>query len=409
MQIEIGRLAMNPSQRSAIGQIYSGNKELSLVFSEGSVSEQAEAQSFLRLHGLDLEARSDLESRWNIQWSTRWSLKTGSDTRRRSLYQWRNPYEYTGCMAHLEVTEREGNGAVTRIVGVGEHNTECTQSVMARVPAIPLHPHVYEVALAQLQQGASISVIQSTNMDMLRSRSYRGMSSHHQTATSNVRYNFMPTDTCHLYRLYNKSHGVDVTIPPEHNLNDWLDPSSPSFRQEIHDAIFHYAARTEKGERLKVCISTPDMDDAAWKYAHGRQLILDGTFGVCSSRLLLFIAMGIDEEGKGVPLAFFLFSAPTGNKATHAGYNREILRELLTSWRGHLSRGRPTLFRPLVAITDTDTKERSALLDVWPELWLILCRFHVRQCWTNHRKKLFKEMNFWQQYFLHRLLDIEVR
>lgn len=88
MQIEIGRLAMNPSQRSAIGQIYSGNKELSLVFSEGSVSEQAEAQSFLRLHGLDLEARSDLESRWNIQWSTRWSLKTGSDTRRRSLYQW---------------------------------------------------------------------------------------------------------------------------------------------------------------------------------------------------------------------------------------------------------------------------------------------------------------------------------
>lgn len=374
------------------------------------------SKMILSSSGFDSAARHVINQQNNTQ-----ARGSSSQGRRR------NPYEYTGCMAHLEVTEREGNGAVTRIVGVGEHNTECTQSVMARVPAIPLHPHVYEVALAQLQQGAryvnillcfflaqpitkcSISVIQSTNMDMLRSRSYRGMSSHHQTATSNVRYNFMPTDTCHLYRLYNKSHGVDVTIPPEHNLNDWLDPSSPSFRQEIHDAIFHYAARTEKGERLKVCISTPDMDDAAWKYAHGRQLILDGTFGVCSSRLLLFIAMGIDEEGKGVPLAFFLFSAPTGNKATHAGYNREILRELLTSWRGHLSRGRPTLFRPLVAITDTDTKERSALLDVWPELWLILCRFHVRQCWTNHRKKLFKEMNFWQQYFLHRLLDIEVR
>ncbi|KAF7978440.1 hypothetical protein HWV62_624 [Athelia sp. TMB] len=408
-KVEIGRLAMNPSQRNAVDAIYSSKQELSLVFAEQSASEQANAQLFLRAHGLDLEARSNLESRWNIQWSMGWAVGPDNDKRRRSLFQWqalfvhtllqlfltpkiissssgfdsavrhamkqrnthapgsslqgrrRNPYNYTGCLAHLELTEREGNGAVTRIVGVSEHNDECDKSGMVRMPAIPLHPHVYEVALAQLQHGAS------------------------------------------------KSHGVDVTIPPEHNLNNWMDPNSPLFRPEIHQAIFHYAARTKKAERLKVCISTSDMDDAAWKYAHGSQLILDGTFGVCSSRLLLFIAMGIDEEGKGVPIAFFLFSAPTGNKATHAGYNREILRELLTSWRNHLSHGHPTSFRPLVAITDTDTKERSALLDVWLDIWLILCRFHVRQCWTNHRKKLFKELNFWQQYFLHRLLDIEVR
>ena len=63
------------------------------------------------------------------------------------------------------------------------------------------------------------------------------------------------------------------------------------------------------------------MDEAAWKYAHGKQIILNGTFRICSSQMLLFITMGIDEDGKGVLLALFLFSAPTSNRATHAGYN----------------------------------------------------------------------------------------
>jgi len=75
------------------------------------------------------------------------------------------------------------------------------------------------------------------------------------------------------------------------------------------------------------------MDDAAWKYGHHEQIILDGTFGICSSRMLLFIAMDVDEDGKGIPLAFFLFSAPTGNCATHAGYNTAILHKLLGQLR----------------------------------------------------------------------------
>lgn len=245
---------------------------------------------------------------------------------------------------------------------------------------------------------------------MLQSHSYRDMQSH-IPSVANVRYNILSGDSSNLYRLLNKSHGIDVTVPPEHNLHCWLDPQSPYYKPEIHNAIFNYEARTQQDERLKVCISTKDMDDAAWKYAHNNQIILDGTFGVCSSRLLLFIAMGIDEEGKGVPLALFLFSAPTGNKATHAGYNRHILRELLGKWKAHLSKGRDVIFRPLVAITDTDTKERGALLDVWPEIWLLLCRFHLRQCWTNQRKRLMsgKDPDFWKQHVLRRMQDLEVQ
>ena len=257
----------------------------------------------------------------------------------------------------------------------------------------------------------SVAAIQSKNLEMIKNSAYHGMDPKISRNASNIRYEFLPHDGTHLYRLFNKSLGIDVTIRPEQNLHNWLNPLSLHYKPQICSAIFNYEARTQQGERLKVCISTTEMDAVAWKYAHRNQLILDGTFGVCSSRLLLFIAMGIDEHRKGVPLALFLFSAPTGNQATYAGYNREILRELLYSWKSHLSNGQTTLFYPLVAITDTDTKERGALQDVWPTIWLLLCRFHLRQCWTNRRKKLIpgKNPDFWKQYVCQRALELEAR
>ena len=99
------------------------------------------------------------------------------------------------------------------------------------------------------------------------------------------------------------------------------------------------------------------MDEAAWNYVHGSQLVLDGTFRTCLERLLLFVAMGIDQDNHGVPVAFFLFSAEGGVKAMHGSYDRPILSDLLASWKEHLSAANGQPFEPLVAITDTDTRE----------------------------------------------------
>ncbi|KIJ48273.1 hypothetical protein M422DRAFT_248076 [Sphaerobolus stellatus SS14] len=122
------------------------------------------------------------------------------------------------------------------------------------------------------------------------------------------------------------------------------------------------------------------MKDAAWKYTHGGQLIMDGTFGICDRRLLLFIGMGIDEKGKGVPIVFFLFSAPSGSQATHARYDTDILTELLHEWVKALGKGpNGAMFCPKFVITDTDTKERGALIVVWPLIFLLLCKFHKQQ------------------------------
>ena len=66
----------------------------------------------------------------------------------------RNPYDFTGCLAHAHIVERESDGAVSSIAGFFNHNELCQQSVMKCLPAVPLHPHVYEVAIAQLEGGS---------------------------------------------------------------------------------------------------------------------------------------------------------------------------------------------------------------------------------------------------------------
>jgi MULE transposase domain len=242
---------------------------------------------------------------------------------------------------------------------------------------------------------------------MLEQRAYQGMRDF-DPKTANVRYHLLPSDNATLYRKFSRQNGIDIRQKPEYNIDNWLNPDSPDYQPEVCRAIFHYHARHEAGERFEVCISTKDMDDAARKYAHRSQLVLDGTFGVCTSRLLLFIGLAQDENRKGVPIVFFLFSAPTGNRATHAGYNTQILCELLTHWRRHLSKNSQP-FEPSVAITDTDTKERGALLLVWPNILLLICKFHLRQCWTNHRKTAMRctSSDFWKESVRNTLYRLE--
>lgn len=71
------------------------------------------------------------------------------------------------------------------------------------------------------------------------------------------------------------------------------------------------------------------MKEAVWWYGHSSQILLNGTFGISTKMILLFILMGLDEKRHGEPLALFLFSAPSGNCHTAAGYNTDILERLL--------------------------------------------------------------------------------
>ncbi|KAI0695371.1 hypothetical protein BC835DRAFT_1414886 [Cytidiella melzeri] len=310
---------------------------------------------------------------------------------------------------NVEIGEDSKMSVVTRVLAYLEHNDKCRTAELDKIPAIPLHEHVVEVALRQLGNGAGINVIQSTNIDMLTHLAYRGQSPANALATINHRYNILPSDFSRLYRQhYRKAFSIDVKIAAEHNVDNWLNPDSTHFKPDLHKSVFQYSARASEGERLKISISTPEMKDAAWAFCHKKQLVLDGTFGLCTSRLLVWIALGVDESGHGLPVAMFLFSAPSGNRATHAGYDTNILAELLSGWKSWLGERHGERFTPYAAITDTDFKERGALLRVWSDLILLLCKFHIRQCWTNKRKSsLPRSESHWRIYANSRLLTLE--
>ncbi|KAH7870309.1 uncharacterized protein C8R40DRAFT_1175790 [Lentinula edodes] len=413
-QVNLKKLLLDENQKLAIKELYNTSQNIEFRYQMNDLQQQQHAGAKLQELELDQKCRSNLDNRWTAQHSFRWGQK---QEQRRTLFQcscgyhvqarqqqeankgvnrkkedWerRVPYPFTACPAHIEITERLSDGAISRIAGINKHNAHCQVAVLERIPPIPLHDHVYEVALEQLRNGASLTAIQEMNRKMIETKAYRDLKSF-DPKTANVRYLFLPTDHTSLYRKASKELGYDPKVEPQYNVDDWLNVESQNFKPEIAEAVFHYSARAEAGDRFEICISTLEMDECAYKYAHHSQLVLDGTFGVCSSRLLLFIALSVDEDNKGFPIALFLFSAETGAKATHASYNTAILEKLIRTWKRRLDTKFGS-FEPYSAITDTDTKERGAL------------------CWTNHRKKVLrcKASEFWKNHARDLLQKLEV-
>lgn len=280
----------------------------------------------------------------------------------------------------------------------------------------------------------SISAIKSNNVEMENAFAYRGMEplkiaalrreKELKTGKSsigrfsgaelklNCRYHITRYDSCQLYRSHLRLQGVNVLRPVELNIDDWLSPNSTSQHPLLLEACFHYQGfqKGQKDGRLEFCLATTEMTDAAWKYGHDSQIVIDGTFGFCNSRMLLFVVLAVNSNKKGVPIAFLFFSAPSGATQTSANYNTAILTKLLNKWKDHCSLMRDNVtFAPRVVITDTDTRERAALSTVWSGIKLLLCKFHIRQCWTNRRKKTLRksESDFVPSLIFQRIKDLE--
>ncbi|KIJ47382.1 hypothetical protein M422DRAFT_248771 [Sphaerobolus stellatus SS14] len=437
IKVDIKHLYLDDKQMASISAIYATKSQFHHLFDLSPASQQ-QASEILGKQGVDVGNLEDLSSRWSVRWS-KMNVKTekdkrcllqclcGSDSQARKVkedaiklkkgqtvypHEWRRkmPYNFTGCLAHIDITFNRQSLSIIRITGILNHDLNCESQEMQRLPPVPLHPHVWRCAIEHLNKGASIAFIQEDNRRLYHQASYDDQTLQ-QADKANIRYLFLPGDTSRLYRMQARTQGVDLSKPPECNVEEWLDPQSPYYKPELAAAIFYYRARANTSERFKVCIHNEEMKAAAWKYAHNGQLILDGTFGICDRRLLLFIGMAVDDMNKGVPIVFLLFSAPAGSQATHAGYDTEILTELLGEWHKSLGKGvEGTNFAPKVAITDTDTKERGALITIWPALFLLLCKFHVRNAWANRRKMLIKMgtvMVFAKQQVVSRLRSLD--
>jgi len=60
---------------------------------------------------------------------------------------------------------------------------------------------------------------------------------------------------------------------------------------------------------------------------------MDGTFRISSKKFLLFIVMVVNEFNKGIPVGYFLFSAPAGSKLYSSHYDSNILARFLCAFQ----------------------------------------------------------------------------
>ncbi|TFK20876.1 hypothetical protein FA15DRAFT_564641, partial [Coprinopsis marcescibilis] len=296
------------------------------------------------------------------------------------------PWRNVGCSfwvrystVHVAVTG-ECIG-IDQISGVFDHCDACLDLVeMDRDPLIPLNIDVCNHALDLLRQKTPLALLRDQCLKYSEKRC-PGLPGNHQS-----RFHLVGGDISSLYRTIAQELGIDQKSAAEENLDLWFrakDPSPPV--PGMGESVLHYQPHVEgQTDRFELIICSEQMRDALWKFGHKKQVLMDLTFGFCSAPLLLTILMVIDDNGKGIPVAFIVFTARKSAKAAHADYNTALLTRHLQMFKEKIGKspsGEDLTF--LVANTDNDTRERKALATTFPDILLLLCSFHTAQSWKN--------------------------
>jgi hypothetical protein len=196
----------------------------------------------------------------------------------------------------------------------------------------------------------------------------------------------MEYESTSLYRTLRREGGIPEQSKAIDNLDVWFreqnaQPPSPILTQSC---LYYQPLGLGNLERLVLILSTPCQQEMAWKFGHKSQMLMDGTFGVCSTCVLVFFLMVVDDRNVGVLVAAIVFTPKKDAKAGHASYDGALLKDLLNRWRvGMGTNADGEEFDIRVGNTDNDLHERFALGKIQPDVFLILCMFHTWQAWRN--------------------------
>ena len=271
--------------------------------------------------------------------------------------------------------------AIDEISGILDHTDACKEQIeMDRNPRVPLCPELRDFALCLLRKSTPLSLLRSECTTWAENR-YPGI-----TGNKTHRYRLTTHDSSSLYRTVARECGIPQRSAAEENLNKWFRHDKPQPPSPLLSAsCLHYQAHEKpKTERFEIILSTLEMQEAAWKFGHKKQVLMDLTFGICSARALLVILMASNNDGKGIPICFMMFTARETAKATHADYNTALLNRLLGIFKAKMGRNDQNEELDIkVGLTDNDVRERAALSLNWTGTFLLLCIFHIWQAWRN--------------------------
>ncbi|CAG8436255.1 1797_t:CDS:2 [Scutellospora calospora] len=191
-------------------------------------------------------------------------------------------------------------------------------------------------------------------------------------------------------------NNVDINKNPTKNLDQFLRQNAD--QSELKDACLYYQLHTKETDRLKIIICNHEQQEYVWRYGYQNLILVDGTFGISKHKLLLFIIMVIDENNKGIPIAFIFFTPSSNNWLTFSRYDSRILECLFTIFRDKISdiynrnqlitnpNATSVIFTPLIAITNTDIK------DVLKETWEIDSEKKIVRDFIKEKKNLLESL-----------------
>lgn len=347
---------------------------------------------FIQENGLDIDS-DDVRCKWSIRQSTKTLIvkqcicgsyrdKMVASGSRISAAR----YPYVECLAFASIFLR--NNEICGIAGYLNYSEQCVTSQPQRDPPYRLLPYVRKSVENLLNLNVKTPDILAQNARIVKNVFGN------RTLIGNFRTLLTATDITNIKKqVLRNSWNIDIKYDAAKNLDHLLGPDAD--QSELKEACLHYQPHTNETDRLEIIICTPEQQEYAWKYGHQNLILVDGTFGISKHKLLLFIIMVIDENNKGIPVAFILFTPPQYNRLTSSGYDSKILEKLFIIFRDKISnnynKNNPlstsVTFTPLVAMTDTDVKERKPLSKVWPGIILLLCYFHISQCCKNEINK----------------------
>ncbi|PKY60723.1 hypothetical protein RhiirA4_519701 [Rhizophagus irregularis] len=288
-------------------------------------------------------------------------------------------YAFVGCLAFAKIKKDKDNNYVA-LDGYLEHLDACINSKPQQPPPLHINETVKIIAINMLKAQVHPAAILEDNMKFIE------LNLGGNVLIDNERFLLTSQDIINFRNSITKDVlDIDIRNSVEKNIHQIFEVNDD---EVIKASTVYYKPKQSNNDRLMLVLATPEQRKLAWKYGHNGIIHFDGTFGFSNKKVLLFVLLVVNQDNKGIPIGYLLFSAASGAQRASSSYNHAILKELLKQYKDKISIENNHEFLPKVAITDTDHKERLALLEVWPHIHLLLCEFHIIQCWENKMKQV---------------------
>jgi hypothetical protein len=251
----------------------------------------------------------------------------------------RQMFKFVGCLAFAQIKKNGDN--YTKVFGYLNHVEDCQRCLPCQPPPLHLNEMVKRMAQNLLQNHASSSHIIDDNMDFIV-KHLDG-----KVIINNERFLLSNQDLINIRNSMTKEiWGLDKRKAEEINIDQFFGPNSED--NEIINATLYYKPRRELNDRFMLVLATKNQRDLAWKFGHQQILYLDGTFGISNKKILLFVLFVLDDQRKGIPVGYLIFSAAGGAQRASSSYNHSILKELILHYKNKLEQEKDCTFNPKV-------------------------------------------------------------